>query len=194
MSEKMHPLKKARRDHHNLTQQQLADFTGLTRSTIERAERGEPVSLYTRQKLCAYFDKTAQELGLVSEEQAAMKRNQGNEREPLPVNVSPVAQRGASFLLTHRQPVPLLFETTEEMSEQQLGAWFVLEASTLVQLFDEGWTLDTLMEALQVVMKGVQAMPKFSRRRLLELGAAAVVSNVVIPEGCHPSAEDRMQL
>ena len=59
----LHPLK-VLRGRHNLTQQMLADFTQLSLSTIERAERGLPLQVYARQQLCAYFGKSVEELGL----------------------------------------------------------------------------------------------------------------------------------
>lgn len=59
-----HPLRLIRR-RHNLTQQMLADLTALSKSTIERAERGEPLSIYSCQQLCDYFRKTPEQLGLI---------------------------------------------------------------------------------------------------------------------------------
>lgn len=59
-----HPLREAR-EAKNLTLQALAHATGLSEKTIWSAEHNKPVGLYTRNKLCRYFKKTAQELGLV---------------------------------------------------------------------------------------------------------------------------------
>jgi|SRR5579884_315372 tetratricopeptide (TPR) repeat protein len=187
-----HPLKMARL-HRNLTQQGLAVRTQLGLATIKRAEAGEPISADSRERLCLYFGKTAQELGLVSEEHAEVSSNQTNEADQMLVRVSPTVQSEAPLLLKHNQAVSRPY-AAEGTLEEQLGAWLVLEAGDMAQLFDEGWSLETLLESLQIVLKGVQAMQKFSRRKLLQLSAAAVVSNVVVPEGRHPSAEDRMQL
>ncbi|MBD1371948.1 helix-turn-helix transcriptional regulator [Hazenella sp. IB182357] len=46
------------------TQQQLADFSGLSRSTIERAERGEEIRVDSVHRLCKCLGKTPSELGL----------------------------------------------------------------------------------------------------------------------------------
>jgi transcriptional regulator with XRE-family HTH domain/ATP/maltotriose-dependent transcriptional regulator MalT len=58
--------------------------------------------------------------------------------------------------------------------------------------------VDDLLEALRVILQGVQAMPKITRRtlgrKLLELGTAAVVGNVAVPSGRHISTEDRTKL
>jgi hypothetical protein len=47
--------------------------------------------------------KTAQELSLVSEEQAGVSSNQVDESYELPVEVSPIARGEASSLLKHNQ-------------------------------------------------------------------------------------------
>jgi transcriptional regulator with XRE-family HTH domain len=61
---KTHPLKLAR-ERRNLTQEELAGFTGLGIATIQRAERGQKLRPDVRKRLCEYFDKTPLELGLV---------------------------------------------------------------------------------------------------------------------------------
>lgn len=59
----VHPLKRERLKR-NITQQVVADFTGLGTATIKRAESGKPVNADVRQRLCDYFGKTSDELGL----------------------------------------------------------------------------------------------------------------------------------
>jgi transcriptional regulator with XRE-family HTH domain len=78
----IHPLAQAREDK-NLSQKALADATGLSEKTIWSAENGKPVGPYTRKKLCKYFKKTAQELGLV-----VKKRKNDISAENLPIQVS----------------------------------------------------------------------------------------------------------
>jgi hypothetical protein len=56
----------------------LADFTGMGRATIARAEQGEPISPQSRQRLCDYLGKSAEQLGLVIEEQPSAKRGDGD--------------------------------------------------------------------------------------------------------------------
>jgi transcriptional regulator with XRE-family HTH domain len=63
---KTHPLKVAR-ERKNLSQQELADFTGLGVATIQRAERGKRLRPDVRQRLCEYFGMAPLELGLLSE-------------------------------------------------------------------------------------------------------------------------------
>ena len=68
-----HPLRKARLGlARPLTQQQLADFAQVSLSTIERAERGEPIRIDSIQRICDYFDTDAQTLGLRSEDGGEM--------------------------------------------------------------------------------------------------------------------------
>ncbi len=58
-----HPLK-AERIRKNLTLKMLADFAGASVSTVERAERGKMIRVDSRQRLCAYLQKSAELLGL----------------------------------------------------------------------------------------------------------------------------------
>lgn len=48
------------------TQQQLADFAGISLSTVERSERGEPIRVDCMQRLCECLSKTSEELGLLN--------------------------------------------------------------------------------------------------------------------------------
>lgn len=56
---------RAARHHKGWNQQQLADFAGLSLSTVERAERGESMRVDSIQRLCACFQKTPEQLGLL---------------------------------------------------------------------------------------------------------------------------------
>ncbi|GHO78431.1 hypothetical protein KSD_62020 [Ktedonobacter sp. SOSP1-85] len=47
------------------TQQQLADFAEVSLSTIERAERGEPIRVDSIQRICSCLNKSPEELGLL---------------------------------------------------------------------------------------------------------------------------------
>ncbi len=60
---KTHPLKTAR-ERRNLSQEELAGFTGLGIATVQRAERGYRLRPDVRQRLCDYFGMTSLELGL----------------------------------------------------------------------------------------------------------------------------------
>src|SRR5437016_4885753 len=73
-------LLRAERLRHGWTQQQLADFAGISLSTIERAEKGESIRVDCIQRLCECLSKTSEELGLLKidektlENDASMKR------------------------------------------------------------------------------------------------------------------------
>src|SRR5689334_18020651 len=56
------------RIRHNWRQQELADLLGIAPVTVSRWEGGtQQPSLYYREKLCAFFGKSPEELGLVPE-------------------------------------------------------------------------------------------------------------------------------
>ena len=75
---KNHLLREARL-RKGWSQQQLADFAGISVSTVERAERGEPLRIDSIQRLCECLDRTPEELGLLKNED----RIEGKEREAL---------------------------------------------------------------------------------------------------------------
>jgi transcriptional regulator with XRE-family HTH domain/tetratricopeptide (TPR) repeat protein len=60
----IHPLTQAR-EAKNLTQKELAIKVKLSEKTIWSAEHNRPISPYVRRRLCKYFKKTSQALGLV---------------------------------------------------------------------------------------------------------------------------------
>ncbi len=75
----MHPLRATRLNlSRPLTQQQLADFTELSLATIQRAERGISIGIDAQQRLCDYFNKTAQELGLLCHEGSIETQDSSN--------------------------------------------------------------------------------------------------------------------
>jgi transcriptional regulator with XRE-family HTH domain/tetratricopeptide (TPR) repeat protein len=119
-------------------------------------------------------------------------------QERLPEVRSSEAQQLVPCMRTHSQAIELLSGLPEIATEQQLGAWLAMHAVDLALLFDEGWTLESVLSSLQFILQGVQAMPSMTRsltrRRLFHLGAAAIASSIPIPEGRHISAEDRVQL
>jgi transcriptional regulator with XRE-family HTH domain len=59
----VHPLR-ALRQHLNLTIEGLAEKTGLSPRTIRRAEKGHPISAYSRRRLCQWLKRSPEELGL----------------------------------------------------------------------------------------------------------------------------------
>jgi tetratricopeptide (TPR) repeat protein/DNA-binding XRE family transcriptional regulator len=64
--ESTHPLRRERQ-RRNMTQRELAELALVSLSTIQRAERGEPIRADSRRLLCEYLGKDAQALGLVVE-------------------------------------------------------------------------------------------------------------------------------
>ncbi len=60
-------LLRAARLQNRWSQQQLADFAGVSLSTVERAERGEPSRVDNIERLCACLQKTPEQLEAVRE-------------------------------------------------------------------------------------------------------------------------------
>ena len=53
------------REHLNLSIQEVADATGLSFRTVLRAEQRAPLNPESRRRLCQFYGKTPEELGLV---------------------------------------------------------------------------------------------------------------------------------
>jgi len=53
------------RQQRGWSQQQLADFAEVSLSTIERAERGEPIRVDNLERICSCLEKTPEQLGLI---------------------------------------------------------------------------------------------------------------------------------
>src|SRR6266567_1064905 len=71
-------LLRAARLQNRWNQQQLADFAEVSLSTIERAERGEPIRVDNIERLCKCLQKTPEQLGLVNIEDQEVNRRQAN--------------------------------------------------------------------------------------------------------------------
>ena len=159
----------------------------ISADTVGRWERGaSKPSLFYQRKLCALFGRTAEELGFIEPQSPPEERLPGVDSRWQPVASVPLPPT--------YQTIDPLDEIPGTSSEQPLGAWLAAGAADLSALFADGWSLEEVLSSLQVVLKGVQAMSNLSRRKLFQLGAAAAISGVPIPEGKHISAEERAKL
>lgn len=207
----IHPLTKAREDR-NLTQIQLAEAVKLSGKTIWSAEHNKPISAHSRRCLCRYFKKSSEELGLVSEEANIRDRQQANQlptspvpaQPPAPVDVEPPLLQPAAIPPTHPsvsimpaasiQAIDLLTTANDVTLEEQAGAWLAVGTAHLGQLFDANWSVEDILQGLQVVLRGVQGMSPMTRRSLLRIGAGALLAEIAIPDGKHVSGGEQIQL
>jgi tetratricopeptide (TPR) repeat protein len=172
---------------------------GINEKMVSRWELGKyPPSPFYQEKLCLLFGKTAEELGFLevplSEESEAKADEPEHAPERPQTVVSSSLQHGSQVALTPHQAIDLLCAVQDGCGEEQVGAWLALGATDFAPLFESHWSLEDVLTSLQVVLKGVQAMSNITRRTLLRLGAAAVVSSVPIPDSKHVSVEDRINL
>src|SRR6266851_4698535 len=75
-------LLRTERLRHGWTQQQLADFAGISLSTVERAEKGESIRVDCIQRLCECLSKTSEALGLLKIDVRAVESNHGMKQQP----------------------------------------------------------------------------------------------------------------
>lgn len=100
-----HPLRKERH-RRGWKQQQLADFAQIGLSTVERAERGEGVSLESVQRLCNCLGKSPEQLGLLKIEYQTSQANTTEEDKAMDANKRNSIQKigtvvGSSLLLNY---------------------------------------------------------------------------------------------
>lgn len=69
-------LLRAARQQKGWNQKQLADFAEVSLSTVERAERGEPIRIDSIQRLCACLQQPPEQLGLFKTEDQSVNRRQ----------------------------------------------------------------------------------------------------------------------
>jgi len=183
--------------------QQEKRKSGISYDTVGRWERGESVpSPHSQRHLCKLFGKSAIDLGFMESQEEPESPHQTTSSLPSSTrNVSShppqrvVVDDLPPRSLTRNQAFDMLCNTQDTMpAREQLGAWLVMGAGDLAQLFDLGWSVEDILGALQFVLRGVKAMHTFSRRHLFQLGAAALISGVPVLEGRHVSVEDRTQL
>ncbi len=193
-----HPLRIARQKH-NLTIHQLAEMAKLGVSTIWRAEQGYLIGAESRQRLCAYFQMTSQELGLAEVESGEITppaaEISGRSFFTVPaINVTGSPLNSSPLVLENHSPLDTFLAHEGTVSpEQQLGSWLALGSSNLATLFDAGWTLEDILDSLRVVLQGAQGIPSPMRSTLLNMNSSALVHTVHPPMNTHPSQEERQR-
>ncbi|HLJ35963.1 MAG TPA: hypothetical protein VKU38_20055 [Ktedonobacteraceae bacterium] len=169
---------------------------GVNANMVGVWERGwKRPSPFYQALFCQLYHRTASQLGFVHEaDTVSAARAEGTPRQEVKGSTIPIAVF-PQLALTHEQThaIDLLCQAPEAALQQQAGAWLTLGASDLSQLFHEGWTLDEILASLQVVLQGMQSTPAVTRRHLLQLGGAAMISSIPIPVGERVSEEGRAQ-
>lgn len=199
----VHPLRIARVEL-GLTQEELAQEIGLGISTVRRAEQWFPLNIKTQRILCDFFKQSPKELGLhgrgwtqgdgkaIAPQQTALRPSQH-----LPAVIAPLSslyKAAPSPQYTPVQAIDLLAAQPNIVTDEHAGAWLALGTSYLAQLFDEGWSLENILDSLRVVMQGAQGIPAITRRKLLQLSSAAMVSGITLPTSEHVPEEERARV
>ncbi len=163
MSEKsIHPLAATRKEQ-NLTQKQLAELAKVGAITIWRAEQNIAINAASRRRLCKYFGKTSQDLGLLS----AQHKQEGNQSK--------------------EEELPQRFENHELAEETYLELQYPHEATGE---HEESLTPALNSTAFEIALPSQQAetrdMDKSRRDFLQTLGFAGVVLTVSPQELLNP--------
>lgn len=176
----------------------------INASMISRWEHGKhQPGLFWQKKLCQLYGKSAAELGFIPrtlrqaisahQEPVVLANTQESIQTDSEMNV--VALRPSlptSDWQTHG--LDFLNPLSNSQHEQEAGAWLALGANSLGQLFNEGWTVENVFNALAVILHGVQTMPATLRSQLLRPDAIAMLNNIHMPASRRISEEEREQL
>ncbi len=186
-------LRTAREKRH-WSMEAAADKIGVSKTTIARWEHGEQRPRGTSLDLvCTTFGMSAEELGFASPAQEDITMASRSVQNVMSGSTTVLSSTERWQFIKCRAIDPLA-EVLETSPEQRPGAWLAQGAGHLAALFDEGWSLETVVEVLRIILLIVKAMPMVTRRRLLQTGVAATMSGIPIPDGRHISEEERLQL
>ncbi len=105
-----HPLRIIR-ESLNLSLDGLAEATGVSARTILRAEQGHVLYPGSRRLLCQFFNKSAEELGLLPQQQRQVQRIDGALRLPVAFAVAPSQRDPLIVVVTQEQAAALLGDT-----------------------------------------------------------------------------------
>jgi tetratricopeptide (TPR) repeat protein/transcriptional regulator with XRE-family HTH domain len=189
----VHPLRAAR-GRRNLTIEQLAEAAKVGASTVWRAEHAYPINAESRRRLCAYLEMTSEELGLVVDRREKSPAEVGNvvgfSAEP---SGFPSVKAVQAPVIFHRAP-DVFFQQSKPLAGQDIGAWLASMGSDLAALFDAGWTLESVLDSLRVVLQGAQGLTAPVRRVLFQAASAAMMNEMPLPTREHLSQEEREHL
>lgn len=90
--------------------------------------------------------------------------------------------------------IDFLSDGTEHTLDEQMSAWLTLGANHLSMLLDAGWSSEQVLDSLLVVLQGLQGLTKINRRKLLELGTAALVSKIPLSSSGQIIESERLRI
>ncbi len=167
-----HPLR-VLRTQLDLSQKDLATKVGVSEATIIRAENGHRLSPKVRHLLCDYLGRTSEELGLMGRKREVIRPASPPPQAPQTIPSQAVSSQLQSWQTAHIKDAPTFTIRTEPSKAgsfskpQQEQAWLTLGASSLGQLFNSGWSFDEILEAVKVILRGIEGMPIALRQQLL---------------------------
>ena len=105
------------REQLNLSIQEVADAVGVSFQTVLRAEQGAPLNPDSRRRLCAFYGKTSEELGLVP-------RRRRGETKLLPTKCKRTRQ---TFTHNGKGEIRALSETEQEQRQEAIWSVGILQ-------------------------------------------------------------------
>jgi tetratricopeptide (TPR) repeat protein len=110
------------------------------------------------------------------ESEPALVREERFGQQTEPPLLFPDRVSRTAWLSHHHRALDLLSTMPAMFSDgEEPGAYFALGASNLGALLERGWTIDALIEVLQVILPVVKSMPMMTRSMFLQAGAATAM-------------------
>lgn len=188
-----HPLRMARY-RQNMTIEQLAEAAQVGASTVWRAEHAYPINAESRRRLCAFLGITSEELGLVVDRREKDALASGPFVNSAARSYVPPSARTLPLPVGFQPVHESLYQQAKGFSEENIGIWLACTGSDLAALFDAGWTLESVLDSLRVVLQGVQGMTAPVRHLLFQAAGAAMMSQAPLPTEKHLSPKERARL
>lgn len=169
------------------------ELPGVNVPMVSNWETGTKIpSPFYRERLCKLYNMTADQLGFmdnptlpVPHRPAPATSSNGYDKaqpiQPTVLATHPLLTPSASVIPREQmQAIDLSSDGVAYAQDEQLSAWLLSGTNYLSMLFDAGCTPEQVVDSVRVILQGVQGLPRISRRKMLELGAYALVNGVPI--------------
>ena len=183
---------------------------GVNAPMVSNWETGtKKPSPFYQERLCKLYNMTADQLGLMESPVLHSAPS---------IRTAPVSTEGNGYYdarLIHSVPparntvpapflsvipreqiktIDLLNDSTEYTHEEQMSAWLALGANYLSLLLDAGESTEQVLDAVRVVLYGVQGLPDICRRELFEMGARAAFNDIPILTDDRVTQSERLRV
>ncbi len=162
---------------------------------------------FYRERLCKLYNMTADRLGFMDgpilqhtnqpvSVAPVLAANNGHYHARQTRVLLPVGTTPSASVIPHERikAIDFLSDGIEHTLDEQMSAWLTLGANHLSMLLDAGWSSEQVLDSLPVVLLGLQGLPRINRRKMLELGTAALVSKIPLSSSSQIIESERLRI